>query len=135
MSTLYEAINDRFLSKVNDYELAELLDADLETELLKFLKGAISDFKYCTKDLSDRDDVGKTFNISLTDLEQEILAKFMIIHWINPFVFRQENLQNHFSTKDFKLYSPSGFLDKLVTTRKEMINEANSDMVHYYYAT
>lgn len=135
MATTFDSIYDRFLSKINDYELAELVDGDLETQLLKYLKGAISDFKYCVKDLSDRNEETAEFSVTLTDTEQEILAKFMLVHWINPYVFRQENLRNALSSKDFNIYSPANLLDKLIDTRKEVVNDANSDMVHYYYAT
>ncbi|TVY09966.1 hypothetical protein [Paenibacillus cremeus] len=135
MATTYDIIFDRFLSKITDYELAELIDADLESNLNKFLRGAISDFKYCPKDLSNRDDSAMTFNIDLNDSEQEILAKFMLVHWINPNILRLENIRQNLGNKDFQIYSGANFLDKLTTLKKQLISEAVEDMVYYYYAT
>lgn len=126
-------IYDRFLSKITDYEMAEMIDDDLETQLLKYLKGAISDFKYASKILTERDDAELTFLRELTDLEQEILAKFMIIHWLNPQILRLENVRNELGNKDFKLYSPANFLEKTTKMKSEIKSEVNQDMVFYYY--
>lgn len=133
MFTTYDMIYDRFLSKITDYEMAEMIDDDLETQLLKYLKGAISDFKYASKILTERDDAELTFLRELTDLEQEILAKFMIIHWLNPQILRLENVRNELGNKDFKLYSPANFLEKTTKMKSEIKSEVNQDMVFYYY--
>lgn len=133
MSTAYSSIYDRFLSKIHDYELAELSDSILENELLKFLKSSISEFKYCTKDLSDRDDIVGKFNIVLTELEQEVLAKQMVIQWINPKLYREENISNILSPKDYQSFSPANLLDKLTKLKNDMKSEVNTDLVYYYY--
>lgn len=135
MATTYDNVYDRFLSKITDYELAALIDTDLENQLLKYLKSAITDFKYCTKDLTDRNDSSQTFNIDLTETEQEILAKFMLVHWINPNILRLENIRDHVGSKDFSVFSPGNFLDKLKSLKTDLYNEAVSDMNFYYYAT
>lgn len=54
MSTPFDEIYDRFLSKITDYELANLLDDEIETQLYKYLLGAISDFKYASKTRTSR---------------------------------------------------------------------------------
>jgi len=134
-TTSYDLIYDRFLSKITDYELAELISADLEVNLLKYLKGAIVDFKYCIINLSDRNDANKLFNIGLTESEQEIIAKFMVVHWVTPHILRLENIIQSVGNHDFQLYSPSAHLDKLTNLKKSLKEEAESDMIHYYYAT
>lgn len=134
MSTSYDAIYDRFLTKITDYEMAELLEDEIETQLLKYLRSAISDFKYAVKILSDRDDLHLIFNNTLSDLEEEILAKFMIIHWLTPQILRLENVRNELGNKDFKLYSPANFLDKITKMKAEIKSEVNQDMVFYYYS-
>lgn len=135
MATTYDEIYDRFLSKITDYELADLLAGDLENTLEKFLKSAISDFKYCSSDRLARNDTTKLFTNALTDLEQEILAKFMLVHWISPQILRLENLRQVLGSRDFQLFSPSAFLDKLILLKTTLLNEAKEDMVFYYYAT
>ena len=134
MPTSYDVIYDRFLTKITDYEMAELLEDEIETQLLKYLRSAISDFKYAAKILSDRDDVQLIFNNTLSDLEEEILAKFMIIHWLTPQILRLENVRNELGNKDFKLYSPANFLDKITKMKAEIKSEVNQDMVFHYYS-
>jgi hypothetical protein len=135
MATTYDSIYDRFLGSITDYELAALIDAQLESDLLKFLKGAITDFKYCTKDLTDRDDAGVTFNIDLTEIEQDILSKYMLVRWLNPNFLRLENIRTSFGNKDFQGTSGGYTLEKLGRVKRDLENEADSDMVFYYYAT
>lgn len=135
MATSYDKIFDLFLSSITDYELAELIDAELETQLLKYLKGAIVEFRYCIIDLTDRNDVALTFNIDLSDAEQSILAKFMLVKWINPNVLRLENIRQSLGSKDFQVYSGANFIDKLVMLKETLQTEAEEDMEYYYYAT
>lgn len=135
MATSYDTIFDLFLSNITDYELAELIDAELETQLLKYLKGAIVEFRYCIVDLTDRNDVTLTFNIELSETEQSILAKFMLVKWINPNVLRLENIRQSLGNKDFQAYSGANFIDKLVMLKETLQTEAEEDMEFYYYAT
>ncbi|GAV11291.1 hypothetical protein [Paenibacillus sp. NAIST15-1] len=134
-ATSYELIYDRFLSKITDYDLAELADDQLSNSLLKFLKSAITDFKYTDKMLSNRDDITQQFNFALTDLEQEILAKYMIVHWITPEILRLENIRQTLGSRDFTTYSNANMLDKLTNLKKSLINEADQDLIYYYYST
>lgn len=134
MSTTYDEIFDRFLSKITDYEMAELVDQEIEDQLIKYLHGAISDFKYASKKLSNRDDSLRTFNEELDEIEKEILSKFMLVHWLNPQILRLENVRNELGNKDFKLYSPANFLDKISKVRSDLRAEANQDMVYYCYS-
>ncbi|MGV2887105.1 hypothetical protein V4D07_31010 [Paenibacillus taichungensis] len=134
MYTGYDSIYDRFLTKITDYEMVELLDEELEVQLIKYLRSAISDFKYASALLAERDDSQLVFLRQLSDLEQEILAKFMIIHWLTPQILRLENVRNELGNKDFKLYSPANFLDKISKMKNDIKAEVNQDMVFYYYS-
>lgn len=134
MATTYDEVYDRFLSKITDYELAQLVVEELSDNLEKFLKSAISDFKYCTSDRLVRDDINKTFISTLTDLEQEIIAKFMLVQWVTPHILRLENIRQSLGSKDFSVFSGANFLDKLLNLKKTLIAEAESDMIFYYYA-
>ncbi|WP_449011532.1 hypothetical protein [Paenibacillus taichungensis] len=114
--------------------MVELLDEELEVQLIKYLRSAISDFKYASALLAERDDSQLVFLRQLSDLEQEILAKFMIIHWLTPQILRLENVRNELGNKDFKLYSPANFLDKISKMKNDIKAEVNQDMVFYYYS-
>lgn len=131
--TLYADIYDRFLSKISDYELAMLVDADLDINLKKLLKNAISDFLYSKQDLSLREDANDRFLITLTESEQAILAKFMVVQWVNPQILRLENIRNELGNRDFQTFSPGNLLDKLTNLKRELIREATEDMIFYHY--
>jgi hypothetical protein len=135
LSTQYSLIYDRFLSKITDYDLANLTDQELESTLLKYLRNAVANFKYCTKDLKNRDDALQVFNIDLNEIEQEIIAKLMVIEWVNPYINTQENIRQVLGSNDYKIYSPANLLDKLLSLRKAMQNEVQNDLTFYYYAT
>jgi hypothetical protein len=135
MSTQYSDVYDRFLSKITDYDLANLTDQELKNTLLKYLKSAVANFKYCTKDLKDRDDTLQVFNIDLDEIEQEIIAKLMVIEWVNPYINSQENIRQVLGSRDYKIYSPANMLDKLLELKKTMQDEVQSDLTFYYYAT
>lgn len=135
MSTQYCEIFDRFLSKITDYDLVSLSDDAIEDTLAKLLRSAIANFKYCVKDLKDRDDELKIFNVTLDEDEQEILAKLMLIEWIRPRVLHQDKLENILGSRDYKIYSPANLLDKLLNLQKVLQADVQSDMTYYYYAT
>ena len=135
MGTPYGDIYDRFLSKVNDYSLSSLPDDLFDSTLLKYLKNAIPEFKYCLQDLSDRDDTNATFNIDLTEQEQSILTKFMVVEWLTSFVNRESNLKLQLGNRDYQTFSSANLLKSLSDTRDIAKREADSDMNFYYYAT
>jgi hypothetical protein len=135
LATTYDDVYDRFLSKITDYELAQLVSEEVSDNIEKFFKSAISDFKYCVAERLVRDDLNKIFINTLTDLEQEILAKFMLVHWVTPHILRLENIRQSLGSKDFSVFSGANFLDKLLNLKRTLISEAESDMIFYYYAT
>ena len=79
MATPYETIYNRALAKITDYDLALLPDEDLHLMFKGWLTSAISKFRKCKSDLSDRDDELEIFNADLVDEEIEILALLVVI--------------------------------------------------------
>jgi hypothetical protein len=119
--TPYEEIYSAFSNKIKDYDLAELPIDAFEDILNSFMKSAIVKFKNCSKDLSQRDDLLKQFNIDLSDEEIEIIASLMIVEWLNPSINTTELLQQNMSTKDFNIFSPANQLKEnkdLKTSRR-----------------
>lgn len=135
MSTSYTLIYDRFLNKITDYDMVSLTSSEIDMTLLKYLKSAITGFKYCTKDLKDRDDSSQTFNIDLEENEQEIIAKLMVIEWVSQYINSQENIRQVLGSRDYSIYSPANLLDKLITLKKTMQDEVQSELTFYYYST
>ncbi|MFA1510079.1 hypothetical protein ACDN41_12685 [Priestia aryabhattai] len=134
--TPYESIYDRFLSKITDYELKDLIVDSLEdakNQLLKYLRSAIVDFYNCNNDLSLRDDTTESFETRLSDIEQEILANYMVTHWMKPQVLRLENIRKGLGSKDFTVFSGANHLKQLQELKTQLENDASKLNLIYYY--
>lgn len=133
MATLYSSIYDVALSKITDYTFLNLTQVEIEDILEKYLKSAIVKFKFCKKDLTNRDEINKQFNETLTDEEIEILATLLTIEWLNPQILSLEKLKQNFSSREFSLFSSANTLRELLNLRNELKKEANDLIAFYYY--
>ncbi len=136
MTTSYELIYSIFLGKIEDFDIKEQLELeyDIAQELLfDFLRSAIPKFTYSIKDLSNRDDLFNQFNLVLNDMEKEILATLMVVEYLSPKILKDELLENHLGSKDYRIFSPANQLKEVRELRESFKSEANSLMVEYYY--
>lgn len=134
--TPYSEIYEIFLGKIEDYEIKKKLELEFEFAqemLFDFLRSAIPKFTYSTKDLSNRDNTLLQFNIQLTDMEKEILSTLMIVEYLSPKILRDEYLENHLGSKDYRTFSPANQLKEVKELRESIKSEANSLMIEYYY--
>jgi hypothetical protein len=135
ISTLYSAIYDVFLEKITDFDFVSLSSTDLELQLKCYLKGAIQNFLiYCEQDLKLRSDTTATFNITLTDMEIEILAMLMVPQWLNPQINSQQLLKEKFGDREYNLFSSSSLLKQVKDLRDSAVKEANDMIAIYYYS-
>jgi len=111
--TSYQKIYDRFERLIVDYDLNELLPTTKAEVELGFLQSAITYYFTSSKDLSNRDDVNLTFNFDLTELEQEILANYMVVAWIQPYMNSQDLFEQHFITSEYKAFSSANKINAL----------------------
>lgn len=132
--TAYEDIFKYFYSKVKDYDFVDLDDDDLEDILTSYLRSSIVRFRSCRKDLSDRDDETKEFNITLADEEIEILANLMIVEWLNPQLQTTELIRQSLSMRDARMYSQAAHIRELMELREKAKQEAQQLMTAYSYA-
>jgi len=95
MGTSFESIYARYRSRIRDYDFISYDEAMQDAVQRSLLENAIDDFsEFCSKDLTmDEDNVGH-FKEELSRREQEILALGMICHWVEPFVYNTDALQN-----------------------------------------
>lgn len=130
MGTKYEEIFDRYRARVRNYDFLDY-DAITRLEYQKDLLAlAVSDFEdICKQDLNDREDDILSFTATLTNREKDILALGMVLHFVEPYVYNTDALQNALSTKDFSLYSPANLLEKMTElmemTEKRLRREIN----------
>ena len=134
MATPYSKIYDRALSKITDYDLAVVPDADLQIMLRGWLHSAIAKFRKCASDLSARDDELATFTVDLVDEEIEILAMLVVCEWLEPQVNSVNATLQMFGGKEEKYYSQSQHLATIKALRDETRTEARKLMRDYTYA-
>ncbi len=130
MGTKYEEIFDRYRARVRNYDFLDY-DAITRLEYQKDLLAlAVGDFEdICKQDLNDREDDILSFAVTLTNREKDILALGMVLHFVEPYVYNTDALQNALNTKDFSLYSPANLLEKMTElmemTEKRLRREIN----------
>lgn len=130
MGTKFEEVYARYRARVRNYDFLDYNSAVRDVYQYDLLIMSIGDFEdICVQDLSDRDDEILTFNIDLTNREKDILALGMVLHFVEPYVYNTDALQNAMSTKDFSLYSPANLLEKMTelmtTTEARLRREIN----------
>ena len=120
MATTYDEIRDLFLSKMTDNDLISLNETDLNNIFDQFLKSAISKFRYCRKDLNNRDNEARIFNETLSETEKDILSSLCVLSWLDMQIRNKEAFRNVLTTKDFNIHSPANLLKELRETRNSV---------------
>ena len=132
--TSYEKIYNRCLNRITDPTLAMLPDEDLEEMLHGWMVSAIAKHRKYTNDLSDRDDEIKQFNVTLTDLEIEILGILMVREWISGQLYSSTLTLQVFSGKEEKFYSQSQHIAELRELDERLQIEAQKLSRDYTYS-
>lgn len=115
------------LGDLTDDEYSELLELFLN-------KSRSIYFKSCKKDLSDIDDTLKQFNEDLDDEEQWILSHGMLLVWYSRKLYREENLRDKLTTKDYNAsHSTGNLIDKLTMLKKETEKELKNLINSYSF--
>lgn len=131
--TQYSTLYERCLSKLTDPTLAMLPEEDLEQLLYGWMLGAIAKHRKCTSDLSDRDDTLNQFNVTLTDLEIEILGILMAREWVSSQLLSVTNTLQVFSGKETNYYSQAAHLKELQALDDKLRLEAQQLSRDYTY--
>lgn len=119
MYVSYDTFEDAFLQKITEYEFLQFEEEDREHLIDSYMKRSISAFApICEYDLvGTADDEAREFktDIAPKDVDElsEIVSEGMLVQWIKPYVFKQENLENVMTTRDFTVYSPSELLHRV----------------------
>lgn len=128
----YDVFTTAFLLKIMEYEFASIAE-DERTEMVDaYMKRAIADFKgICKYDLSTTaDDDERAFNVEVSDEDidevVDIISEGMVVQWLKPYVYKQENLELALNTRDFTTYSPAELLRRV----GEAYKKAQRDFVN-----
>ena len=122
------------VSSVTRYvSTADCIASNYDIYMTGFLISAIAEFtNVCNQDLTDRDDTTFTFNITLDDLEKDILAKLIAVQIIKKEVhdIRQIRglVQNDSSASR---YSEANLLKSKLDLQRDLIELAKQSMMSY----
>lgn len=136
MSVPYDMFTGAFLGKVTEYDFINLDEYDRNNMVDGYMKRACSQFdKICKYDLYDRDDLIRQFNMDVPDDEideiLDIVSEGMLVQWMKPYVFKQDNLVQLLNTKDFTTYSPAE-LFRQVNSAYSSVNKNFVGMMREY---
>lgn len=134
MATTYDDIVSLVLVSIQDYKINKLYadsPSDFNDYMDGFLLRAIPLFSNCAKDLSDRNDNTRTFNITLTDLEKSILANLTVIEWYSKEINDVTQFNNFLSDTDYKMFSNANNLKEKRAYKNELVEQVNQQMTTY----
>lgn len=134
LNDIYEV----FLSLIDDDLIAIMLndgnEEDVKDLFLVYLKGAISEFKFCKKNL-EFDETKEHIVDELNDDEIMILALGMIKYWLKPKILRDSNLHILYSDTNFNQKSPATLMEQLQSLKKNSENEFEQRCTDYTYSS
>lgn len=118
MTVPYDTFIGAFLSKITEYDLVALED-EIRTSIVEgYMKRTLSNStlkKVIGVDFSSSsDDIERRYTIDIDSEELDelidIVSDGMLVQWLKPYVYKQENLEQVLSTRDYSLYSPAELL-------------------------
>lgn len=121
MATPYEKVYQSFFSNITDYNLLELPEASLKENLNLWLKQGIAMATYSTERVNKLDDILEEFEETLNNNEIQMIAKLMVVVYINTYLFKEDILAQSLNSKDYRAYSPAN-QNKALRELKEHIN-------------
>lgn len=138
MGVPYDTFIGAFLSKVTEYDFP-MRDFERNEIIDGYMKRAIVEFKTCKYDFETTgDDVVREFDVELEDGDSiseiaDIVSDGMVVQWLKPYVYRQENLENMLNTKDFSGYSPANLLNSIRDTHSLAKRDFTNKVREYSY--
>lgn len=131
MGIPYDAFTGAFLNKISEFELLRLDDNNRAEMVDGYRKRALNAFrKNCLIDLyTTGNDEERFYDVEVDEADMQelvdIVSTGMVVQWLQPYVYQQENLQNVLNTRDYSLYSPAELLrrigDAYAAAQKEYI--------------
>lgn len=132
--TTFEEVFSRFRSRIRNYDFLEFDDFTILQYQYSLLIQSVFDFSdICKTDIEDYDRELMVFNQKLTGKEINILSLGMMVHFLEPYVYNTDALQNAISTKDFSVYSPANLLEKMTELLKETKKELKKEINLYSF--
>ena len=132
MATSYDVIFKRFLSEIKDYEIAMMEPEVIEEDLLLIFNSSLPFFFGCKKNLEDKDDELKQFNIDLNQDEINIIVSLMKRQWFKREIFNTDLTQQKFAENDFEFKSQANHLNALCKAKVDILDKEIKKMISNY---
>lgn len=115
MATSYNIFEGAFLSKITEYDFIHLDPYDRNGSIDSYMHRACAKFnKICKYDLMSYDDIVRELTVDIPDDDLveivDIVSTGMVVQWLQPYVYKSENLENILNTADYSVYSPAELL-------------------------
>jgi hypothetical protein len=116
MNTTYSEIFELVLALLSSYKIDDIYDKNgedgLTTFFIPYLKIASGELENnAGMDLSNRDNDLRQFNFELSDGQQLIVAKYIVIGYLSKETYDIMQMQLHLQDGDFKTFSEKNNLD------------------------
>lgn len=139
MSVSYDVFAGAFLSKVTEYNFIQIPEENRTAIVDGYMKSAIPKFsRVCKHDITTCDDTERVFtaDIPADELDEiaDIVSEGMLVQWMKPYVYRQENLENVLNTKDFTTYSPAELLFRIGNAYAKVQKDYTNMIREYSYS-
>lgn len=148
MATTYSEIYEEFLDRITDPDLlllSELSQEETKRVYLEFAVQKIQDY-VTTADLTKRTTVEienefgnleevDAFEDDLDNNVRVMLADYMTLAWLRPYMNNADLLRLHMNTKDFNTTSPANLLEKIGERYDEARSRARSLRNEYTFLT
>lgn len=126
MATSFQSIYKKFLSLIDDYELALIEEEELNEVLYGYLDMARSlDFPQCEKDLTASTEINGVgeFVETLTTQEEHILALCMKKAWLSSKLNSADLMVKDIGDRDYKAVQGTGYIKELSKLDEKIENE------------
>lgn len=139
MSIPYESITDAFLSKITEYEFISMEASARQATIDGYMKRAVAALDgMCRLNLlASADDKARSFNVDMADHEvdelADIISEGMLVQWMKPYTYKQENLENVLNTRDFTSYSPAELFLRITNAYAAVQQDFTNMMREYSY--
>lgn len=139
MGVPYDVFTGAFLAKVNELDFAHMGSFERNSSVDGFMKRAIAAFRHiCLYDFtSTADDIIREFDVDVKeeDLDElaDIISEGMVVQWLKPLAYRQENLESFLNTRDFTSYSPAELLFRISSAYASAKKDFTNMMREYSY--
>lgn len=137
MTIFYDDVISAFLNKVTEYDFLRMTPEDRGQIVDGYLHRARAMLAEVLSEstLVDSREERLFTMASMTDSEAdeiiEILSEGMLVQWMKPYVYKQENLENLLNGTDWSSYSPAELL-KRVSETYEKVQKNYVNLVRNY---